>query len=133
MLCASIHVTLDISLGELALSPVPSLSLSLTSLPSPLLPVIAQYNKSTVALQGELPIMVPILFLLAIFVPYTTGWVLGCTHNLPVLPVLFLTNMDLVRPAAMPMTPRGCFVGLPLSLHFSLWGRVAPLEVDAFV
>ena len=57
----------------------------------------AQYNKSTVALQGELPIMVPILFLLAIFVPYTMGWVLGCTHNLPVLPVLFLTNMDLVR------------------------------------
>lgn len=57
--------------------------------------IAIKYNKSTVALQGELPIMVPILFLLAIFVPYTMGWVLGCTHNLPVLPVLFLTNMDL--------------------------------------
>ncbi len=65
----------------------------------PLLPL--QYNKATVALQGELPIMVPILFLLAVFVPYTMGWVLGCTHNLPVQPILFLTNMDLVRARAV--------------------------------
>ena len=56
-----------------------------------------QFNSATESLAGNTPILAPLLYIFALGLPFIVGWVLGCTHNLPVQPILFLTNLGLVR------------------------------------
>jgi hypothetical protein len=54
----------------------------------------AQYNKATRDMQKDVDILIPVMVAVALLIPFVTGWMLGCTHNLPVHSLMFVTNLD---------------------------------------
>lgn len=74
-------------------------------------------------MQGGADALIPIMLFLGLVVPFTTGWVLGCTHNLPVHSLMFLTNLDQARASSCvafraSRSMRSCALPQGIRVHY---------------